>query len=144
MCNSCYKHCEMPLFLTLKCSKFPIRFLHLFADDSTKCGPLLHSKGGLKFEGLIPPTSKDPFSEPNDGCMHKNNSKISCTLCLSIIGGCGHIAFMAYCCSLWRWLIKKFMNFDIEQNFLHFLEIIFIFGQIEETISICKFIIKKL
>jgi hypothetical protein len=51
---------------------------------------------------------------------------------------------MAYCCSLWRWLIKKFMNFDIEQNFLHFLEIIFIFGQIEETISICKFIIKKL
>jgi hypothetical protein len=32
---------------------------------------------------------------------------------------------MAYCCSLWRWLIKKFMNFDIIQNFLHFFGIIF-------------------
>jgi hypothetical protein len=123
MCNSCYKHCEMPLFLTLKCSKFPIRFFHLFASNSSKRGPLLHSKGGLKFEGLIPPTLKDLFNELNDGHMHQRFSKISCTLCLTIIGG--QITFMAYCCSLWRWLIKKFMNFDIIQNFFHFFEIIF-------------------
>jgi hypothetical protein len=78
------------------------------------------------------------------GACIKTIPKFPVHYALALLVAGGHIAFMAYCYSLWRWLIKKFMNFDIEQNFLHFLEIIFIFGQIEETISICKFIIKKL
>jgi hypothetical protein len=37
----------------------------------------------------------------------------------------GPIVLMACCCSLQRWPIKKSTNFDIVQNFLHFLEIVF-------------------
>lgn len=77
-------------------------------------------------ERLIPPTfSKDPFTEPSDGCRHQRSSKIAYTYDLPLLVAGGHIALMACCCSLQRWPIKKSTNFHIVQNFLHFLEIIF-------------------
>jgi hypothetical protein len=78
------------------------------------------------FERLIPPTfSKDPFSEPSDGCRHQRSSTIAYTYDLPLLLAGGHIVLMACCCSLQRWPIKKSTNFDIVQNFLHFLEIVF-------------------